>query len=65
MVFQKSLSALSPVHRIGGQMHDVLQTTIRDLSDADRAERIEAVLTAVRPAEARAAGPIRSSFRAA
>ena len=37
MVFQKSLSALSPVHRIGGQMHDVLQTNDPTMSERDRA----------------------------
>ncbi len=47
MVFQKSLSALSPVHRIGVQMHDVLQTNEPTLSERDRNERIDRVLSAV------------------
>jgi peptide/nickel transport system ATP-binding protein len=47
MVFQKSLSALSPVHRIGGQMHDVLQINDPTMSERDRAERIDRVLGAV------------------
>lgn len=47
MVFQKSLSALSPVHRIGVQMHDVLQTNEPTLSERDRNERIDRVLAAV------------------
>lgn len=47
MVFQKSLSALSPVHRIGAQMHDVLLTNDPSLSERDRNARIERVLDAV------------------
>lgn len=47
MVFQKSLSALSPVHRIGDQMHDVLRTNTPGMNDRDRNERIDRVLTAV------------------
>jgi peptide/nickel transport system ATP-binding protein len=47
MVFQKSLSALSPVHRIGAQMHDVLRQSEPDLGDADRRQRIDSVLAAV------------------
>ena len=48
MIFQKSLSAMSPVHRIGAQMHDVLALHEPGLADSARAERIESVLTAVR-----------------
>lgn len=47
MVFQKSLSALSPVHRIGKQMADVLTLHETRLSDAERDDRIHAVLEAV------------------
>lgn len=47
MVFQKSLSALSPVHRLGDQMHDVLRVNEPDLSERERTERIDRVLTAV------------------
>jgi peptide/nickel transport system ATP-binding protein len=47
MVFQKSLSALSPVHRIGNQMHDVLRTNDSRMSERDRTERIDRVLAAV------------------
>jgi len=47
MVFQKSLSAMSPVHRIGMQMHDVLGMHEPHLSESARRERIEAVLEAV------------------
>jgi peptide/nickel transport system ATP-binding protein len=47
MVFQKSLSALSPVHRIGDQMYDVLHWHEPELSEAQRRERIEGVLAAV------------------
>lgn len=48
MVFQKSLSAMSPVHRIGGQMHDVLHLHEPELSAADQRARIAEVLEAVR-----------------
>jgi peptide/nickel transport system ATP-binding protein len=48
MVFQKSLSAMSPVHRVGVQMHDVLGLHAPDLNERDRNERIETVLQAVR-----------------
>lgn len=48
MVFQKSLSAMSPVHRIGVQMHDVLALHEPNLREAARTERIETVLEAVR-----------------
>ncbi len=48
MVFQKSLSALSPVHRIGKQMSDVLDLHEPHLSDSATNERIEQVLAAVR-----------------
>jgi len=47
IVFQKSLSALSPVHRIGVQMHDVLRTHEPDLTESQRKDRIEGVLAAV------------------
>jgi peptide/nickel transport system ATP-binding protein len=47
MVFQKSLSALSPVHRIGAQMHDVLALHEPRLADAAREARIRDVLAAV------------------
>ncbi len=47
MVFQKSLSAMSPVHRIGVQMHDVLGLHEPDLSASARRERIDRVLHAV------------------
>jgi len=48
MVFQKSLSAMSPVHRVGAQMHDVLGLHEPGLNERDRTERIESVLQAVR-----------------
>lgn len=47
MVFQKSLSALSPVHRIGAQMDDVLALHEPQLSEHSRQERIREVLEAV------------------
>jgi peptide/nickel transport system ATP-binding protein len=47
MVFQKSLSALSPVHRIGNQMADVLSLHEPRLSAAARDARIRDVLDAV------------------
>jgi peptide/nickel transport system ATP-binding protein len=47
MVFQKSLSALSPVHRIGAQMHDVLRQHSPSLSESGRKEKIDRVLEAV------------------
>ena len=47
MIFQKSLSALSPVHRIGSQMADVLTLHEPRLSDAERDARIREVLEAV------------------
>lgn len=47
MVFQKSLSALSPVHRIGDQMHDVLHQHEPNLTESQRREKIDAVLNAV------------------
>jgi peptide/nickel transport system ATP-binding protein len=47
MVFQKSLSALSPVHRIGDQMHDILRTHEPGLGESGRKQRIGAVLAAV------------------
>jgi len=48
MVFQKSLSALSPVHRIGKQMTDVLALHEPHLTGAATNERIGEVLSAVR-----------------
>lgn len=47
MVFQKSLSALSPVHRIGDQMHDVLRQHDQSLTEAQRRQKIDNVLEAV------------------
>jgi len=47
MVFQKSLSALSPVHRVGAQMHDVLALHEPGLREAQREARIREVLEAV------------------
>jgi peptide/nickel transport system ATP-binding protein len=47
MIFQKSLSALSPVHRIGAQMADVLALHEPRLADAAREARIRDVLAAV------------------
>lgn len=47
MVFQKSLSALSPVHRIGNQLLDVLQQHEPELSAHERAERVQRLLRAV------------------
>lgn len=48
MIFQKSLSAMSPVHRIGDQMQDVLALHEPHFSDAARHDRIREVLNAVR-----------------
>jgi peptide/nickel transport system ATP-binding protein len=48
MVFQRSLSALSPVHRIGAQLLDVLALHEPRLGDRQRHERIREVLAAVR-----------------
>lgn len=47
IVFQRSLSALSPVHRIGEQLDDVLRTTEPGLSRAERADRLAELLRAV------------------
>ena len=47
MVFQKSLSALSPVHRIGAQMDDVLALHEPGLTDGAREARVREVLEAV------------------
>jgi len=47
MVFQKSLSALSPVHRIGDQMHDVLHQHNPQLNESQRRAKIDEVLNAV------------------
>ncbi|MGH2552006.1 MAG: ABC transporter ATP-binding protein, partial [Thermomicrobiales bacterium] len=48
MVFQKSLSALSPVHRVGEQLQDVLSLHEPNLSDSARLERVKSLLAAVR-----------------
>ena len=48
MVFQKSLSALSPVHRLGDQLDDVLALREPALTDRQRAERVANLLRAVR-----------------
>lgn len=47
MIFQKSLSAMSPVHRIGDQMDDVLRLHEPKLHESARRERITEVLEAV------------------
>lgn len=47
MVFQRSLSALSPVHRVGAQLHDVLALHEPKLSQRRREERIKELLLAV------------------
>jgi peptide/nickel transport system ATP-binding protein len=47
MVFQRSLSALSPVHRVGAQLHDVLALHEPKLSHRQRDERINGLLLAV------------------
>ena len=62
MVFQKSLSAMSPVHRIGIQMDDVLRTHEPKLGPEDRKARIREVLDAVHlPARVRNAYPFELS----
>lgn len=48
MVFQKSLSAMSPVHKIGQQMDDVLTLHEPGMTTESRKERVREVLTAVR-----------------
>lgn len=48
MVFQKSLSALSPVHRAGSQLRDILALREPGLSESQREERVLTVLRAVR-----------------
>lgn len=48
MVFQKSLSAMSPVHRIGQQMDDVLSIHEHHLTTDARKQRIREALEAVR-----------------
>jgi peptide/nickel transport system ATP-binding protein len=48
MVFQKSLSGMSPVHRVGAQMHDVLALHEPSLSEPARDARIREVFNAVR-----------------
>jgi peptide/nickel transport system ATP-binding protein len=47
MVFQRSLSALSPVHRVGDQLGDVLSIHEPRISDAERTHRVAEVLEAV------------------
>ncbi len=47
LVFQRSFSALSPVHRIGSQLHDVLAQHEPKLSYREREERIKELLLAV------------------
>lgn len=47
MIFQKSLSAMSPVHRIGAQMEDVLALHEGRLAATARHARIREVLAAV------------------
>lgn len=47
MVFQKSLSAMSPVHRVSAQMHDVLALHEPQLTKSAREARIRDVLEAV------------------
>jgi peptide/nickel transport system ATP-binding protein len=62
MVFQKSLSALSPVHRIGMQMEEVLRTHEPKLGAEGRKARIQEVLDAVHlPARVRNAYPFELS----
>lgn len=46
-VFQRSLSALSPVHRVGDQLHDVLSMHEPRLGQAGRSQRIDDLLQAV------------------
>lgn len=48
MVFQKSLAAMSPVHRIGQQMEDVLSIHEPHLTRPEREQRLHDVLTSVR-----------------
>jgi peptide/nickel transport system ATP-binding protein len=47
MVFQRSLSALSPVHRVGAQLHDVLALHEPKMGQREREARIEELLLAV------------------
>jgi peptide/nickel transport system ATP-binding protein len=47
MIFQRSLSALSPVHRVGDQLHDVLQMHEPKLTKHQREDRIAGLLQAV------------------
>ena len=47
IVFQRSLSALSPVHRVGTQLHDVLALHEPALGQRERADRIKELLLAV------------------
>lgn len=62
MVFQKSLSAMSPVHRIGMQMEEVLRTHEPKLGTEGRKARIQEVLDAVHlPARVRNAYPFELS----
>ena len=46
-VFQRSLSALSPVHRVGDQLHDVLAMHEPRLGRRERTARIDGLLQAV------------------
>lgn len=50
-VFQKSMNALSPVHKIGLQMSDVYSTSHPDAGKAETKERVMAVLRQVNLAE--------------
>jgi len=47
MVFQKSLSALSPVHRVGDQMGDVLRVHRRDMTPQERRDEVQRLLRLV------------------
>jgi len=47
MVFQRSLSALSPVHRVGDQLEEVLRFHEPKLSERQRTERLHELLAAV------------------
>ena len=47
IVFQRSLSALSPVHRVGDQLREVLAFHEPKLSERQRSERLRELLAAV------------------
>jgi peptide/nickel transport system ATP-binding protein len=47
MVFQKSLGALSPVHRVGDQIADVLRVHRSDMTARQRQERVQALFRMV------------------